>query len=274
MDNIVFKKNNSLKCGSEIKVLSIISLICTILSCISYFFYYDFDYINGEWVDFGLTFTFLDMFDLISLLLTITPIILLVLYIFMFHSKLKATVLVPIIFGIFGLNSIFNLLFGYRYSSLLFGYRYSRYVVPYGIYRILALVILVCSVLAVKSALKGFNKKIFIIIAMAVCLLYEALSIIGFFSIMYYYIEESEYLYLFTSPMSIIGSITLYVALLLFALKNKIPSVLALSPEKERARAEKMNPEQALKLLKYKLDLGMITEEEYQAQRAEIISKL
>ena len=35
-----------------------------------------------------------------------------------------------------------------------------------------------------------------------------------------------------------------------------------------------MNPEQALKLLKDKLDLGMITEEEYQAQRAEIISKL
>lgn len=265
MDNIVVKKNKSLKYGSEIKVLSIISLICTILSCISYFFYYDSDYINGEWVDIGLTFRFPHMLNLISLLLTIAPIILFVLYLFKFHSKLKATVLVPIIFGIFGLNAIFN---------LLFGYRYYRFVVHYGIYRILVLAILVCSVLAVISALKGFNKKIFIIIAMAVCLLYEALSLIDFFSIMYYYIEESIYLYLFTSPMSIIGSITLYVALLLFALKNKIPSVLALSPEKERARAEKMNPEQALKLLKYKLDLGMITEEEYQAQRAEIISKL
>ena len=82
------------------------------------------------------------------------------------------------------------------------------------------------------------------------------------------------YLYLFTSPMSVIGSSTLYIALLLFALKNKIPSVLALSPEKEKARAEKMNPEQTLKLLKDKLDLDMITEEEYQAQRADIISKL
>lgn len=267
MDNIVVKKNKSLKCGSEIKVLSIISLICTILSCISYFFYYDSDYINGEFVDIGLTFMFPHMFDLISLLLTIAPIILLVLYIFKFHSKLKATVLVPIIFGVFALNTIFSFWFGYGH----FGYSY------YGnflFHCILNLPILVCSVLAVISALKGFNKKIFIIIAMAVCLLYEALSLISIFSSMYYHIEKSRYLYLFTSPMSIIGSITLIVALLLFALKNKIPSVLALSPEKEKARAEKMNPEQALKLLKDKLDLDMITEEEYQAQRADIISKL
>lgn len=265
MDNIITKKNKSLKCGSAIKVLSIISLICTALSCISYFFYYDSDYINGEWVNVGLTFRFPYMISLISLLLTIVPTILLVLYIFKFHSKLKATVLVPIIFGIFGLNTIFNFLFGNGYYG---------YFLPYGIYRILDLAILVCSVLAVISALKGFNKKIFIIIAMSVCLLNEALSLIGVFSIMHYYIEDSSYLYLFTSPMSIIGSITLYVALLLFALKNKIPSVLALSPQKEKARAEKMNPEQALKLLKDKLDLDMITEEEYQAQRAEIISKL
>ena len=89
-----------------------------------------------------------------------------------------------------------------------------------------------------------------------------------------YYIEASMYLYIFTYPLSIIGSTLLYISLLLFGVKNKIPSVIALSPEKGRARAEKMNPEQALKLLKDKLELGMITEEEYQAQRANIISKL
>ena len=91
---------------------------------------------------------------------------------------------------------------------------------------------------------------------------------------MHYYIENSMYLYAFTSHLSIIGSTLLYISLLLFGVKNKIPSIIVLSPEKERARAEKMNPEQALKLLKDKLDFGMITEEEYQAQRAEIISKL
>ena len=49
MDNIVVKKNKSLKCGSAIKVLSIISLICTVLSCISYFFYYKDERNSSGW---------------------------------------------------------------------------------------------------------------------------------------------------------------------------------------------------------------------------------
>ena len=152
MENTITKKNKSLKCGSAIKGLSTISLICTALGCISYFFYYEYEYINGKWVNLGLTFSFPRMISLISLLLTMAPIILLVLYIFKFHNKLKATVLVPIILGILGLKPIFNSLFGHSfYVSPL----------PYGIYRIRDLAILVCSILAVISALKGFNKKIF-----------------------------------------------------------------------------------------------------------------
>jgi uncharacterized membrane protein len=192
-------------------------------------------------------------------LISIAPFILFVIYIFRFHNELKATVLIPIIFGLFSLEILISFLFGG-----------GRHV----IFLIIDLLIFGACVLTLISALKGFNKKLFIIISMSLCLLYNALSIISVFSIMDYYIEESMYLYVFTSPLSIIGSTLLYISLLLFGVKNKIPSIIALSPEKERARAEKMNPEQALKLLKDKLDLGMITEEEYQAQRAEIISKL
>ena len=46
------------------------------------------------------------------------------------------------------------------------------------------------------------------------------------------------------------------------------------SPEEEKKNAKKMDPEQALIILKDKFELGMITEEEYQTQRAKIISKL
>lgn len=257
--NISIKKTPSLKCGSAIKLLSIIALVCTVLSRISYFFYYDSEIINGEWVYEELTFRFPYFTSLISLLISIAPFILFVIYIFRFHNELKATVLIPIILGLFPLEILISFLFG--------GGSYS-------IWLIIDLLIFGACVLAVVSALKGFNKKLFIIIPMSLCLLYNALSIISFFSIMDYYIEDSMYLYVFTSPLSIIGSTLLYISLLLFGVKNKIPSIIALSPEKERARAEKMNPEQALKLLKDKLDLGMITEEEYQAQRAEIISKL
>ena len=89
-----------------------------------------------------------------------------------------------------------------------------------------------------------------------------------------WYLEEGLYLYLFTWPICVLGTIAFYIALLLFALKNRIPAIISASPEKEKKNAEKMNPEQALRVLKDKLDFGMITEEEYQAQRAEIISKL
>lgn len=54
--------------------------------------------------------------------------------------------------------------------------------------------------------------------------------------------------------------------------KNKIPAIIYETPEKKNT--EIRSPEQALKLLKEKFELGMITEEEYQEQRAEIISKL
>ena len=71
---------------------------------------------------------------------------------------------------------------------------------------------------------------------------------------------------LFSAFLGFIGSSALYVALLIFASKNNIPSV--------EVNTEKMNPEQELKLLQCKYDLNIITEEEYQAQRAKIISKL
>lgn len=265
--NTAIKRTLSLKCGTAIKLLSIIALVFTVLSHISYFFYYSSKKINGEWV-YELTFRFPHFTSLISLLVSIAPFVLFVIYVFRFHNELKATVLIPIILGLFPLEILISFLFG---------------GVSYGIWLIIDLLIFGACVLAVISALKGFNKKLFVIIPMSLCLLCNVLSIISVFSRMYYYMEYIDYMeymeysmyfYVFTHSISIIGSTLLYVSLLLFGVKNKIPSIIALSSERERARTEKMNPEQALKLLKDKLDLGMITEEEYQAQRAEIISKL
>ena len=105
-------------------------------------------------------------------------------------------------------------------------------------------------------------------------LLVEFWSIIDLFQSIEWYLEDELYLYLFTWPISILGTIALYVSLLLFGLKNRIPAIISVSPEKEKKNAEKMTPEQSLRLLKEKLDLGMITEEEYKAQRTEIINNL
>ena len=175
--NISIKRTPSLKCGSAIKLLSIIALVCTVLSRISYFFCYVSEKINGEWVS-ELTFRFPHFTSLISLLISIAPFILFVIYIFRFHNELKATVLIPIIFGLFPLEILISFLFGGGSYGI---WSYSRWL-------IIDLLIFGSCVLAVVSALKGFNKKLFIIIPMSLCLLYNALSIISVFSIMEYYI--------------------------------------------------------------------------------------
>ncbi|MBQ3201545.1 MAG: hypothetical protein IJB22_06455, partial [Clostridia bacterium] len=109
-------------------------------------------------------------------------------------------------------------------------------------------------------------------IAVGCGVLSEFVSLILFISSISRYIEDGLYLYLFTWPLTIIGSVALYIALLLFCLNNKM-STVAIKVKREKS-TEKMTPEQLLKYLKEQLDLDMITEEEYQAQRAEIISKL
>jgi hypothetical protein len=220
-ENTLIKKSNSLKWGSAIKLFSIIALICTTLSCMSYFFHFDYD----DKLAFSLTNIDLTniLLLILALILTMSPVVLLVLYIFKFHNKLKATFIIPIIFGIFVLNPLSNSFIKYTFNMLL----------PDTIYSILDLITIVCSILAAISALKGFNKKIFIIIAMVVCLLYELFSLLETITFIKYYLEYSLELFMITEPLKIIGEISLYVALLLFSLKNKIPSIISLSANKE-----------------------------------------
>ena len=231
MDNRVVKKTNSLKCGFMIKVLSIISLVSTTLTCISYIGFYDpyYDYFNGEWV-YGATGIFFSphSFSLKSLLLMIVQIILLLLYIFKYHSKFKATVIIPMIFGVLGLDAIFNFLIGYG--------GFSSSPIRELLYRVFCLGILVCSILAVISALKGFSKKVFIVISMAAYLLYNTvLFLIEFPGLLGpFYADNNTLLYIYTYPLLFVGTSSLYVALLIFALKNKIPPVR--SPKKARSK--------------------------------------
>ena len=259
MDNIVIKKNRLLKCGPAIKTLSIISLICTTLYFISCFF-------HCSYLNYRLAFDFPFSTEFILFLSAVTPAILFVLYIFKFYAKLKATILVPFIWGLLSLESLavlsYDFYFGGYFNLLFFA----------------------ACILALISSLKGFSKKALIKIAMSAYLLYVVLSLICTVSFMDSYIGGDTYLLLslllptliniIGSSALYIGSNALYIALFLFCLKNKIPSVLSPYSKKRKAGAEKMDPEQELKLLKDKLDLDMISEEEYQAQRAEIISKL
>lgn len=245
MSSISAKKNKVLKCGSAIKILSIIALVCAVLGCVPYFYHLGKDLISLR----------PSFYYFIVLFLSLAPFILFVLYVFKLHNNLNSAILVPLIFGILPLN--LSKLGGYGSDSV--------------IYFILDLMMCAACVLAIISALKGFNTKIYIIISIAVCLLRE---VVCFFSYLSNYMVYVVTLYSVSFLLCIIGTILLYLALLLFGLKNRIPPIISPSSEEEKARVKKMRPEQALEILKDKLDLGIITEDEYKTQRAEIIEKL
>lgn len=247
---------------TPIIILALVALVFTVLSYITYFVNYVWEYNDGNSF-YELTVRFPGIFDWISFFISIAPCVLLVIYILKFHNELKATVLVPVIFGLIAFAPLYSLIeilisgFGIYYRDFIFTVTFT-----------------VAFVLATIDALKGFSKKAFLISAIVVGLLLAFWTIIELFLSIELYLEEGLYLYLFTLPANILGTIALYISLLLFGLKNRIPVILSVYSGTEKKNAKKMPPEQALRLLKEKLDFGMITEEEYRVQRAEIIDQL
>ena len=215
-------------------VLSWASLVLIALSCIMYFVFFDF---YGFLVNF------------IRMLFLLPPYILFTIYLTKFYKELKYPVMLPVTIGLLALYPLVSFIFPFV-----------------GRGSIVNLLFIISSILAIISTLKGISKKLYIIVAMSLGILREIAAIE---MIIGWYGAGSH---LFPCVCEILGSISIYVALLLFGIKNKIPTILVGTYRKKND--EKYSPEQSLKLLKDKLELGMITEEEYQTQRAEIISKL
>lgn len=244
---------------SPIIILSFVALALRIISSVSSF-------VNYNYVSYGeyeMNIAFPSFVSLISLIIALAPIVLFLIYVLKFHESFKATIFVPIVFGLIAFSPIYNMI-----KNLIMGYGF------YLSQLIATLLIVVPFVLATISALKGLSKKSFTITAFVVTLLICASSVIAMFLSTGHYLRNEQYIYLITSLCNVLGTILFYISLFLFAMNNRIPAILAPSPEQEKKNVEKMSPEQSLRYLKERLDLGMITEEEYQAQRAEIISKL
>lgn len=248
---------------SYINILSWVALGLAILTSCGYFMRsYD-----GE-----ISFFFPPIIYLISLILNISPYVLLVLYLKKFQNELKATIIVPVIFGLLGLLEILGFIGIVRPVYIYYYYYYSYGVAVLTF--IIDIAFIISCILSTISALKGLTKKVFVLISMSIGVIGEIISLISAFSFVRYCGMLGGYIMLIGTFAEIISAILLYITLGFFSIKYKIPAILAISPEKEKKTSENMSPEQALKLLNDKLELGMITEEEYQTQRADIISKL
>lgn len=256
MNSLETKQPSTLNGGKTIKCLSIIALVCIALNiCITFFSQLDgTSPLDGT---FSSIFPHLLIVIFYSILYLILYLLLL-LYIFKFHAKRKASVLVPTIFVALAIQ------------SLLWTFYYAT-----GISELLNIIAFVACIPAIKSALNGLYKKRPLVVALVAYLLFGAMNLI-------YSLEFPVYLLLSghieglinplgfgpTSTIFSLGSCLFYIALLVFCLKNTIPVIVRPKLDKNAT------PEQQLQALKAQRENDLITEEEYQSLRAEVISKL
>lgn len=180
--------------------------------------------------------------EILSYVLNILPYLLFSIYVTKFHNQFKNVIFLPISLGMLLASSWYGIIVDITGMIGIF------------VFGVLTILATICS-------LKWMSKKIFIVIFMVIGLLGELIPACasGFYDFL---------------GIRVIGAICMYIALFLFFTQNKVPVVKKLSIKTISLEKGKMSPEQSLRILESNLELGIITEEEYREQRAEIISKL
>lgn len=261
--NQTVSEKRTLNNEKQIKILALVALICTSINCLDYFINYRF---TPYTYSYELIFGFPNFYSFISLIFEVAPCMLLTLYVFKYRSKVKAPVLVPVLFAVIAVSNIFD--------SINLIYIYSGSIVK-SILAICCLLAAIFFILSTLYALQILHNRKFIFVASAAGFLSQFLwlchSIIRW---RYLYFMPVTGIKILFWTMDVVGGCALYCAILIFGLKNDMPKVRFSSAKFGGAKAKEMTPEMALTVLKDKLELGIITEEEYKAQRAQIIEKL
>ncbi len=236
--------NNNFRYKTLVMVLSVISVVCTVLSLVRR--YSIFLVFNNKVITFYLP----------SLLLTLALIIcariLFFIFALKFHSQAKAAVLYPITCGLLAATYLLSGMLGRGID-------------------IVDTVVAISFILLTIGSLKGLVNKAYIIIAAVIGISAIAYSIFSLYTYYYDYYSSLDLIFEFAS---IIGHIALFAGLLIFGLSNEIPPILKPSLAKQIKQLKEMPPDKALELLNELFNQGKLTEEEYRSQRADIISTI
>ncbi len=224
----------NIKCEKPITILSIIALILSILSVFINFY--------------------------ISSMLALVSSLLLTIYFKKYCKQCEATILYPIACGLIAMPGFLN------FMMVEIEYLPPRYIIT----NIIIIIQAVSFTLLIINAIKGLNIKKYTIIAVSAAIIYK-LSIFMFNILSMRYVQINTLTYL---VIDFLCAIFLYLSLLLFGLNNRIPALISKSAQKENEDIEKMSPQEELRLLKSYLDSEIITKEEYESKRADIINKL
>jgi len=250
------------RCKKPVVILSLVALGAYILYCISCCFSYNMDHI--------LVFRLPSLLDTLFLLIALASYVLLVLSVLRFHGKPYTPILYTVIYASFILSGAWNL-GNFIYLNVI---QFGQSLLGYYILRelIIAVIRIASIVIALLGALKGFSNKILVILPFVFLFLFDLYFVTNYARSIIANSHTVMLYYNFSALVKYIAEILLHIALFLFALLNKLPPLLR-GKEADRI-TRNLPPEQALALLQEKFELGILTEEEYKRQRAEIIDKL
>ncbi len=210
----------------------------------------------------------------------IVPYILLILYLKKYHNEPKSTNLFQIMFTVLTLTKLLQIMESFG----LFPPTYNAYYIYMNRSSVSALdvIFIISYVLFIKKSSSELSKRIAFLICIVCDIICEwkllncADNYFGFIGNF-----TNSIIFLIDFYAKVFSKTLLYVSLGLFYIKHKMPALSSPLPPKAQEPESvyykndiPASPEQELAALKNKLILNTITEEEYNAQRAEIISKL
>ncbi len=281
---------NTSKIKIPVMILSIVALVGAAIKSVSRFFHYDYSYYPGK---LKLTpFTEIEFSQFLIVLITLSAFALMLIYSICFFGKPKKTFVLAIVCLLFALLYLYYFVLDYEFMLDYLEYLIERIIdgnIRFSIIIdfILMIQILTEPLVAIAflllaiNAFIGFRYKALTIAPIIFIAIIELLSVTYLIS----YFLNKVYFYMLSNTASIISIFALLIAILLIGLSSK--KTITLTPVYTYAYAYPYStasapvdmsfaqtPEQALKSLKYQFDCGMISAEEYQRKRVEIINKL
>ncbi len=237
-----------IKCEKQIMILSITAVVYTVFASMRHLFEYE-PYMRRGKVNYKMTFCLPDFGEVLYWLISIIPSVLLLMYVSKFYKQRKTTVIYPIICGII---VVWQWLLPLGFGGLVgLSYNFISWIG-----------IVVSFLLLTINGIMGLEKKACTITATSLGIASQLLWLVQFFAFGILY-SDGYSLWMWCQLMELIGTTSLYIALYLYSLNNRIPALVS-----------RLSHEEPLRILKDRLDYGEITEEDYRKQRAKIVSEL
>ena len=265
MSNLAEKKTRPLRCAGAVITFAILALLGIATGCSPTFLEFRYSGIRFR------PFYRWDTYDYLYLGFELLPVILFMVYTFIFYKKNRLNWMMGLVYGLLGFYCLFRI--------------YNTFTQDVAVAIILTLLfdlaMHITFMLAMISALRGSSKRVSLMFSVVLGFVVQFILLVAFCVNLRQYIRYTPELFVISDFVHIFGKIFFYIALLIFGMANRnraeqVAPVAVAEPMEVPApsAAARLSAEEALKMLAEKRDNGSITEDEYLALRSEIIRSL